>query len=450
MNNPETLAAEEKNSDASLPSLPTNLSYATGQLAISVFFQVSSLILLPFMTSVLAIPAVLAGAAIMIPKTSAIFMDPMFGLLSERLSPKWRQRRPFILGGGVVLALCILIVFRPPSFSDPLVLCVFIFLCLFAANAALSALTVAYLAAANDIAKSPRARTLLSSWRVTFHMGGVLVGGLAPAAIDLFGGGRVGYSSMAIALSSFCLCAVLFNYHGLRKIKVSEQQTKYASVRDLWLVVSKPSYFINLTHIYSLKYFANGIQYSATAYFTIYILGGGLPLLTGLVVTMTISALLSQPIWIKVAALLGRRRTFMIATAGIGASFLSFGALSSGQYTAAYAISMAQGIFAGGGALMSWSLFLESIDMYREQTGIARPELLSGVWSAVEKASFAIGVFCFGGVLQLVGFISSNTTDVEQPASAIFGIQMGMAVLPCIGMALTLLLIYVKLDKTVD
>jgi Na+/melibiose symporter-like transporter len=431
-----------------LASARAGFTYGAGQVTISVFFQVTSLLLLPFMTNMLAIPAAIAGLVIMLPKVSAMVFDPLVGMLSERIPRHWQARRPLLLVGGTATALAFPVLFHPPAVSNPVVLATWILLGFLLANAALSCLTVSYLASAFDIAGEPSRRTVLMSWRVAFHMGGVLLGGLAPAAVALLGSGRDGYALMGIALCGFCLCAVAINYLSTVRVPLRRTAAEAARPRDLWLVLRRPSGFRHLAAIYGLKYFANGIQYAANAYFVLYVLKADLQLLSGMVVTMTLAALATQPLWVKLAARIGKVNTFIVATVGIGTAFLSFGTLGPGDHQAAVVISAFQGVFAGGGALMSWSLFVDSIQLHAEQTGESRPELLSGVWSAIEKVLFAIGVFVFGAILQALGLVPSTQLLVQQPDSALLGVRLGVAILPALGMALTVAMIWGWLRNT--
>lgn len=416
-------------------------SFGAGQLTISVFFQVTSLLLLPFMTNVLAVPAAIAGLVIMIPKVAAVFLDPAVGFASSRVPERWKPRRPLLLAGGVLTALSFPLLFHPAPIPDPVVTGVAMFVAFLVANVALSCLTVSYLASAVDIAERPEERTTLMSWRVSFHMSGVLLGGLAPAAVAVLGGGRMAYTLMAVGLGLACLVAVAVNYSSILRTGRAPARIGTTRIADLWEALRRPSAFRDLATIYGIKYFSNGLQYAANAYFVLFVIRGDLKLLSALVVTMTLGALASQPVWVMLAARIGKLRTFAIATVGIGLAFLSFGALGPGDRAAAFVISAVQGIFAGGGALMSWSLFVDSMQLYGRETGVHRPELLSGVWSAIEKSTFAIGVFVFGAVLEILGLVPSRSLDVVQPDSALLGVRLGMALLPALGMLVTLIMI---------
>jgi Na+/melibiose symporter-like transporter len=417
------------------------LSFGAGQVTVSVFFQVTSLLLLPFMTNVLAVPAAIAAAVIMLPKVASMVFDPIVGIASDRVPAAWRPRRPLLLAGGLVTALLFPLLFHPFEALPTSVTVAYMFAAFLVANVALSCLTVSYLAAAADVTNDPHDRTSLMSWRVGAHMGGVLLGGLAPVTVVWLGGDRLAYTEMAVLLAALCIVAVLVNYRFIVTVARPTRPAAPAAFADLIRTLRQPSMFRTLASLYGLKYLSNGIQYAAMAYFVLFLLGGDLKLLSALVVTMTVLALVSQPLWVRAAARWGEIPVFVAATLGIGIAFSGYAFLGRGDYRAAFGLMALQGVFAGGGALMSWSLFVSAVQRYGADTGEHRPELLSGVWSAIEKSSFAIGVFVFGALLQWLGLVPTKTLDVVQPDSALLGVRLGMAVLPAIGMALTIVLI---------
>jgi GPH family glycoside/pentoside/hexuronide:cation symporter len=417
------------------------LRFGAGQVTISVFFQVTSLLLLPFMTNVLAIPSAIAATVIMLPKVASMFLDPLVGVASDRVPASLRRRRPLLLVGGLMTALVFPLLFHPFEALPASASAGYMFAAFAVANLALSCLTVSYLAAAADVTFDPRERTALTSWRVGAHMAGVLFGGLAPVTVAWLGGDRAAYTEMAVLLSGLCLAAVLANYTFIVGVARTTAAPRSAAFRDLLATLRHRSMFRTLVGIYGLKYLSNGIQYAATAYFVLFVLRGDLALLSALVVTMTTCALVSQPVWVRIVARVGEVRAFAAATAGIGVAFAGYLLLAPGDRAGAFVLMALQGVFAGGGALMSWSLFASAVQRYGDECGEHRPELLSGVWSAIEKSAFAIGVFVLGTLLQWLGLIPTRSLDVVQPASALLGIRIGMAALPAAGMALTLWLI---------
>jgi Na+/melibiose symporter-like transporter len=279
------------------------------------------------------------------------------------------------------------------------------------------------------------------SWKVGFHMSGVLLGGLAPLLVAYFGGGRAGYAGMGVVIGMLSAAAVLLSYWGIRHVPVTAAPARVAGIGALWRAVSAPTFFRELALLYTVKYFANGVQYAAKAYFVLFIIDAELPFLSLMVVSLTLTALICQPAWVSLAGRLGKPRTLMLSSAGMGTAFALYALLGAGDRTAAVALSVVQGFFAGGGALMTSALFLDSVNRYAEQTGESQPSLLSGVWSAIEKAAFAVGVFTLGVILDLLGFVPSTGLPATQSSDVLAGVRLGMAVIPAVGMVISMILI---------
>jgi Na+/melibiose symporter-like transporter len=431
----------EARTDRSHPNVAIAWRYGVGQLPISVYFGVSSLLLMPFMTTVLGVPAAIAGLAVMLPKFAAIAMDPMVGLWAERLPAKWRRQRRLLLASGLLASAAVVVLFRPAVLPDPNLTGLWMACAFAAANLALAGLSVSYLSAALDVAPSPDQRTVLMSWKVGFHMSGVLLGGLAPLLVAFFGGGRPGYAGMGVVIGLLSAVAVLVSYWGIRHVPVSAAPAKVARIGALWRVVSAPTFIRELALLYAVKYFANGVQYAAKAYFVLFIIDVGLPFLSLMVVSLTLTALVCQPVWVSLAGRIGKPRTLMLSTVGMGSAFALYAFLGAGDRAAAVALSVMQGFFAGGGALMTSALFLDSVNRYAEETGESQPSLLSGVWSAIEKAAFAMGVFALGVILDLLGFVPSTGLPAAQSSDVLMGVRLGMALIPAAGMVLSMILI---------
>ena len=87
----------------SAPSLKLSLrlSYAAGSLGSGLFSTIPGLLLLYYLTDTLAVPAGLAGLAILLPKLWDIATDPIVGAWSDRTRGRWGRRRPLLLAGAL-------------------------------------------------------------------------------------------------------------------------------------------------------------------------------------------------------------------------------------------------------------------------------------------------------------------------------------------------------------
>jgi Na+/melibiose symporter-like transporter len=73
----------------------------------------------------------------------------------------------------------------------------------------------------------------------------------------------------------------------------------------------------------------------------------------------------------------------------------------------------------------------DTIHADQARSGLRREGAFSGVWTANEKTAMALGALLAGLVLELMGFVESVPGRlVGQPASALLGIRLIMALVP--------------------
>ena len=71
--------------------------------------------LLPYLTDTLGVAAALAGVIVFAPKAWDVFLNPVAGRISDRSTDPRGPRRPFLLRGGLSLAVCFALLFAGPS-----------------------------------------------------------------------------------------------------------------------------------------------------------------------------------------------------------------------------------------------------------------------------------------------------------------------------------------------
>lgn len=70
-------------------SLPVSIAYGSGSIATGLFLILPQLLLMFFMTEVLAIPAAAAGMALLAPKVLELITDPLIGRWSDSANTRW-------------------------------------------------------------------------------------------------------------------------------------------------------------------------------------------------------------------------------------------------------------------------------------------------------------------------------------------------------------------------
>ena len=92
--------------------------YATGSVATGAFGTVPGLMLLPFLTDSLGIAALGAGAIVFLPKAWDVVLNPIAGRISDRTVDARGPRRPWLLRGGLGLAVAFALLFAGPDLDS--------------------------------------------------------------------------------------------------------------------------------------------------------------------------------------------------------------------------------------------------------------------------------------------------------------------------------------------
>ena len=85
------------------------VGYASGGMATGAFGTVPGLLLLPYLTDSLGISALIAGLIVFLPNAWDVILNPITGRFSDHFAATHGTRRPFLLWGGIALAVAILV-----------------------------------------------------------------------------------------------------------------------------------------------------------------------------------------------------------------------------------------------------------------------------------------------------------------------------------------------------
>ncbi len=152
--------------------------------------------------------------------------------------------------------------------------------------------------------------------------------------------------------------------------------------------------------------------------------------------------LASQPVWVWVSKTVGKRATYVIAACIYGLAGLSW--LLAGQGEPGFAIGLrgfVAGIGAGGLLLIGQSMLPDTMEHDYRISGTRREGVMAGVYTTVEKFSFALGPALAGILLGAAGYIQSADPTVAQPEAARIAIYACAAVIPVATLAISCLLL---------
>jgi GPH family glycoside/pentoside/hexuronide:cation symporter len=199
----------------------TRVGYALGSLSTGAFGTVPGLLLLPYLTDTLAVPASIAGLLVLLPKAWDVVFNPIAGRISDRTTGRLGARRPYLLYGGVALAICFAALFAGPNTGSSTVDALYVAVVFVLCATAFAFFQVPYNALPAELTTSPTERTSLTAWRIALLAIAILICGAgAPAVRDAFGG-LAGYRVMGIAVGVVILVGAVGVYVGLARARVA-------------------------------------------------------------------------------------------------------------------------------------------------------------------------------------------------------------------------------------
>ena len=417
-------------SHATALSLPTQIAYGAGQIAGQVFCDVPSLLLLFFMTSVLGVSPALAGSAIFLPKLiGGVVFDVSVGIASDRLAARF-ARRHWLLIGALAAPAAMIALFHVPAGSETAV-AGYVAIAFALYMAAFASFSVPYLAVAGDLQLTAHQRTVLMAWRLAFTALGVLVAGaIAPAYAASAGGGKPGYQAMALMLAVLSTISLLIGWWGAGRA-AREAGVHPAPQEQLTLGAALTALadrrFSVLALVNLLQLVAAGMAYAGLLYFITYNLGvaDALTRVGPVVLIASVGIIIAQPMWVKLAARIGKHHAYVYASLIHCTAHLGWAAASWGGLPVLYGSALVLGIGNSGWAMLGFS-------MIGDIAGEGKAGLYSSVYIALDKIAFALGgALIIGLILSAFGFDAAAAAQGgPQPASALTGILIAFALAP--------------------
>ncbi|WP_372732407.1 MFS transporter [Novosphingobium sp.] len=426
--------------------VPTSvvLRYGIGQFGAQVFRDTPAVLLPLFMTTMLGVPAWLAGLVVLIPKLWLIVCDPLVGAWSDRMKAAI-GRTPFLIGGAVGTTAGFIALFVFTAYPSPYIAAASICALFFAASTAFSIYSVPYLAIAAELSGDPHQRNRIMVLRMFFATLGVLVGvGLAQPIITHFGGGAAGWHAMSWIFGALCLVSMLTTASGLRKVPLIQAGAVAGSLVGQLKVVSRNRPFAILLATSFVSSIGQAASYTVIGFVFIYAVQA-IWLIPIFILCMSVASLAAQPLWLWLPRRIGKPRAYVLASliwaavtitwlwvgkGGADVATLPGGQPVNTQHIMILLRAVVIGSVNGGFILLALSMMTDTVDYQRRTQGVANEGVFAGLFSAMEKLAFALGPVIAGVVMSAFGFISSTGGAAAQSASAITGIVLLYSAIP--------------------
>ncbi|MEV0870405.1 MULTISPECIES: MFS transporter [Streptomyces] len=425
------------------PPLPrtVRIGYGLGSLCTGTFATVPGLILLYYLTDVLAVPAAVAGAAVFLPKAWDVLINPLVGALSDRSRLRGGPRRPFLLIGACTLPPLFALIFAAPPLRGAPAAGYVAALFLLAATA-YAVFQVPYVTMPAEMTEDPGERGRVLGWRVGFLGVAILLSGaLAPAIAHADGDTPGSYRLMGVAVAVLLAVGMFGAWSATRRAPAVARGEAEPSLRAQLAAARSSRPFLHLAGMWTLQALAIGVMLAGVQYFATYTLGSA-GAVTPLFACLIGPLVLFMPLWNRLARRKGVTYAQWCASLlyTAGAVLLAF--TGSGGPAVGYPAVVLVGIAYAGLQLLPLTMLADTLAADAAATGRRRAATFTGLWTAAETLAFALGAGVFAMVLAVTGFRSSDAAhQVEQPDAALTGITAGMSVLPALLAAVSLVLL---------
>lgn len=422
---------------------PVLSSYAAGSLGTGAFGTLPGLVLAYYLTDSIGVAAAVATVLVLVPKVIDVLAYPLIGALSDRASHRSGFRTGLMLVGALALPLLFIATFSAPTDWSTGAAGVWVMGFFLLASLAYSCFQVPYLALPAELTGDAARRVTLLAWRVAVLAAAILItGGGGPALRDAAGGGPRGYVAMAVGVAALMLVGMLWSTFiaGRRTVMRADAPAggllhEYRDGIDA-LRVTRP--FRLLVLAFCLQAVATAVMLAGGQYVATYVLGDEAAL-TGLFLALVGPALVVMPLWARLAHARGKIPALTAATIlfTVAALLLIPAGFAPGAWVH-LPVALAGVAYAGMQAL-PMSMLPDATDLDRTLGGRRRSGAMSGLWTASETGSMALGPVIVLALLAVGGFRSGGVAD--QPGSAVWTIVFAFSLVPAILAGVSLLVV---------
>ncbi|GIF76522.1 MFS transporter [Asanoa siamensis] len=411
------------------------LAFAGGSIGMGVWITVPGLLLLYFLTDVLAVSPLVAGFALLLPKVADVVLHPFVGHFSDAQRARHGHRIALMLV-ACTLPLAFAVMFAVPGGLRGNAAAVWVAVFYVLGNLLYAAYQVPYLATPADLAIGYHERTRLMSFRMAVLTVGILLSGvLAPVLAGGDDPTRTGYVVMGCALAAGMLGAMLVGIGGVRRLgsvaglPPNPAPPRLRGVRVLLSSLRDP-HFRPLVTAFLLTSTATHLVLAAVPYYATYTLGRE-GLTSVLMAAFLGPALLATPVWLVVARRIGKQRGLLLAQAVFAAGCLV--AVVGHRIPLALLVA-AVAVLGIAFAALQLLAFAMLPDVVAAASGrdIGDAGSYTGVWTAADSAGGAIGPYLYAACLAVGGFVGSTGDDVVQSADALTAVRYGYGFIPAL------------------
>ncbi|MFX1338984.1 MAG: MFS transporter [Promethearchaeota archaeon] len=380
--------------------------------------------------------------------------DPLLGYLTNRpfkFTRKWGRRLPWMLLGGLPLGFSYFLIFIPPN-VDPKAGAWILFgwlvftTCLF--DTFHSIFFVNYQALFPDKFRSVKERRTVVGFQVILGAIGVALGAILPPLLITFGD-LESYIFQGFVVFVIGLVTIIFAIPGWREDpKMIERylESVQEKVETPFISATKQAFkqkaFVGYIVLYTMYFVIINSMQASLPYVVLFILKMPAGATSLIMAGFLLGAMISVPIWVKIAQKTNDNRKIMLVTSILMGFFVFPLAFIQDYYLMAFGVFI-WGLAQGGYWAMIFPTFSDVID----ESVVLHEKREEGTYIGIQqffgRLGLIIQVMSFAIVHTLTGFVEGSKT---QTPLAIWGIRVHLAIIPGIAIILGALVFWKMYD----
>jgi Na+/melibiose symporter-like transporter len=379
--------------------LPSRLlaAYAAPAFPLAILGLPLTVYLPSFWGETLGLGLTLVGLVLLATRLLDVVTDPLIGILSDRTCGRFGRRRPWVAAALPVAAPAVWFLFVPPAGAGALHL----FLMASLVSLGWTMLNIAHTAWGAELSPLYHQRTRVNAWREAATLGGIITSALVPAFVP--GGIADDLRALALVTLGLCLPAFTALFATVADAPAPPRPAPPLSLRALIAPLAANAPFQRLLSAWVLNGMANGLPAALFLLVVTHLLAAeerAGPLL----LAYFLAGIIAVPGWTRLAARIGKHRTWCIAMLWACLVFAFVPLLGPGDWLWFLGISILSGAALGADLALPPAIQADVVDLDRLETGEGRAGLLFAASSMAQKLGNALAVGIGLPLLEMLGF----------------------------------------------
>jgi glycoside/pentoside/hexuronide:cation symporter, GPH family len=375
------------------PGLVALIGYALPALPLALL-TLPLYVIVPNHYAALGVPIATVGFVLLLVRLFDAGTDPLVGFLSDRLTSRFGRRRTWFLAGVPLTALAAYMVFSPPDGPTA----GYLLLWSFALSLGWTIALIPYQAWGAELSETYDGRNRVAAFREGLTFLGTLAALIMQFAIGNLGATLAVFALVVgIGLPLTALVAV-----SAAPEPANRSRTKLA-LKEGYRAILGNRPFIRLLAAYLVNGLANGLPATLFLFFVADRLELGEKAGLFLVVYF-LAGLIGMPIWLYVARITSKQRSWCIAMLIACAAFAIAPFLGPGAEAAFLVVCILTGVAVGADLALPASIQADVIDIDTATSGEQRSGLYVSLWALATKLALALAVGIAFPVLAASGF----------------------------------------------